>query len=150
MHDRCYFGTIATGRVPFLLVTEGRTDTQIADWEQSYTYRTYNVPGSFPPKTVTDRISVGPATVTWTLEFECMADYRAMLAKRATEDVLTVPLKLQSHTGEVVEGTQVPFVELPQTTLMDMTRALVELDGTVRAAATFLRVLDPSTGEPVE
>lgn len=149
MHDRCSFGTIETGRVPFLLVADGRGEAQVPDWEQPYTYRTLVVPGSNPPIVVTDRISIGPATVTWTIELECQDDYRALLAKRSTKDVLTVPMKLQSHLGTVEEGTHGPYVALPHTVLMDLGRAATELEGPVRVAATFLRVIDPATGEVV-
>lgn len=149
MHDRCSFGTVDTGRVHFTILTEGRGETQVPDWEQAFNYATHIVPGSNPPIVVTDRISVGPSTVTWTIELDCQDDYRALVAKRATSDVLTVPFTLQSHTGTVEEGTHIPYVALPHTVLMDLGRAATDVEGPVTVSATFLRVVDPATGEVV-
>lgn len=149
MHDRCCFGTIDTGRVYFTIIASSGQVAQVPDWEQALTYQTYNVPGSNPPIVVTDLIAVGPATVTWTLEFSCQDHYREMRAKLGTEDMLIVPAAIQSHAGTIVEGTTGPYVELPKTTLLELSRSQTEVDGPVTVAATFLRVVDPQTGEVV-
>ena len=142
-----WFGTVDTGRAFFGVLYES---SRLAAWTApAVNARTFTFPGSFPPKSETQIVSIGPSTLTWRLEFDSLDDYWALLAKLGTTDTLTVPRHVQSHKGECFEQHGMTYVRLPGTTLLSLDADAPNPDGTIEAVGVFSRHIDPATGEVV-
>jgi len=140
---------VPTTMVWFGILMEGREES-IPDWEGSEPNISIRViSGSFPPVVEKELISFGPATVTWRLAFDSRDDLRKFRAKLGTEATLSIIAGIQSHIGvhRPVHGQG--YEELPSTTLLRVDRVAAFVDGTAEADATFLRVIDPATGQAV-
>jgi len=125
-------------------------DDAIADWEGSEPNIAITIiPGSFPPVVEKELISFGQATVTWRLDFDSRADLQKFRAKLGTEATLSIIAGIQSHIGTYREIHGQGYEELPYTTLMRVDRVAAYVDGSAEADATFLRVINPETGEAV-
>ena len=141
---RSSFGSLATGVSWFSIRYDG---DRLPSWSApAVNARTFVIPGSFPPVSETQIVSIGPSTVQWRLWFPTLDDYWAMLAKLGTVDTLTVPLHVQSHRGTVREDHGLQVVALPSTLLLALDADTPEIDGDIEAVATFQRHIDPVTG----
>lgn len=141
------FGSTSTGIVWFRVLMD--RDRLEAWTTPEVNYRTYVFPGSFPPRSETEIISIGPSQITWRLAFDSLDDYWAMLAKLGTASTLTVPDKTQSHRGPYTEIHGRGYVRLSNTLLLELNADSPDPDGTIEAVATFQRHIDPVTGEVV-
>lgn len=111
--------------------------------------RTFVFPGSFPPKSETQVISIGPAQLRWRLYFDSVDAFQEMMTKLGTTSTLTVLHNVQSHSGTYRDIHGVGYVDLPGTTLMALDAEAPEVDGQIEAIATFQRHIDPATGAVV-
>lgn len=147
---RVGFGIPATNdMVWFGILMEDRSDA-IPDWEGSEpNIDVQIIPGSFPPVVEKELISFGPATVTWRLAFDSREDFRRFRARLGTEATLSILAGMQSHIGTHFTIHGRGYEHLPHTTLMRVDGVSAFVDGAVEADATFLRVINPETGEAV-
>ena len=143
------FGTTATGIVRFgIIMPEG--SAAAPDWSSPETYvQSDPIPGSDPPIVERALIATGDATVTWSVDLASREDLRRLQAKRWSSDILTVPANMQSHIGTYEHRPSGPVEHLPHTLLTEIARVRTYPDGTVEAELTFLRLIDPATGEVI-
>lgn len=119
----------------------------LAGWSAQPNIIVTTIPGSNPPITEVEVVwPQGHSTVTWRIDLASIADYRALLAKVATVDILGVTDNIQSHAGNTIEGGGQLTVDLPNTLLMGLSNEAMQVDGRMEVDATFLRQLDPVTG----
>lgn len=148
MEMRFSFGTTDTGIVWFgVRAEEGSRPPAWTSPEVNA--RTYVFPGSFPPKSETEIISIGPSQLRWRLYFPTMDDFHAMQAKLGTTDTLTVLANVQSHRGTYQEIHGLGYIQLPGTLLLALDEDSPEIHGPMEAVATFQRHIDPATGAVV-
>lgn len=141
---RFSFGTVATGIVWFGALDVG---TSTPAWTApEVNARTFVIPGSFPPVSEIEIISIGPSSLTWRLHFDSLDDYHAMLAKLTTTDTLTVPENVQSHKGTYRPIHGEGYIELTGTTLLGLDADAPDPEGSIEAVATWQRHIDPATG----
>lgn len=138
------FGTVDTGRAWFRVLYDG---DKLPGWTAPEVNAvTFVIPGSTPPRSETQVVSIGPSTVRWRVAFDSMEDYWTLLAKLATVDVLTAPANVQTHRGNYRETPHGLSIDLPGTILLGLDADTPAPDGYIEAVATFQRHIDPVTG----
>ena len=104
------------------------------------------IPGSSPPITEVEIVwPQGPSRATWRVYVDNQTDYLALVAKTAVIDTLIVPERVQAHSGTEAGGQ----VHLIHTMLLSMGPPSARIDGSIEVDMTWLRQLDPATGEAV-
>lgn len=125
------------------------TSDAIPDWSAPANIATHVFPGAFPPRMEIEVISFAPSVVTWRLALDSRADYHKLLALLGKTAILTVLAGLQSHLGTFHQDLGLGYMELPQTTLMELSNQAFYVGGDVEVDATFLRQVDPETAMAV-
>lgn len=139
------FRVAGIGDVSFMIRAENTDGGQLTDWSMPSNIVTHVVPGSFPPVVVNDLISHGPSTASWRVRIPTRADYRRLLLMRGQVGELVVLGGLQGHDGTAATIDNVQYERLPDTTLLDVGRAVQIVDQEYEAEVTFQRVFDPAT-----
>lgn len=147
---RIGFGIPATNDMAWFRVERDNDTGAVPDWTGSEPNIAITIiPGSFPPVVEKELISFGSATVTWRVGLDSRDDFRRLRSKLGTVGTLSILAGIQSHIGEHHPFHGQGYEYLPNTTLMALERVTVTIDGWVEADATFLRVIDPETGQAV-
>lgn len=118
----------------------------VAGWTAQPNIIVTSIPGSNPPITEVEIVwPQGPSRATWRVNVDNQTDYLALVAKTTSIDTLIVPRRVQAHAGSELSGQ----VYLPHTMLLSMGPPAARIDGSIEVDCTFMRQLDPATGEAV-
>lgn len=142
------FGDPATpeAKVYFRLLRPG---SELANWSTEENIQVHVIPGAFPPIVEIEVVSSGPSTVTWRLAFDTREELGRLAAFKGRSLTLTLINGVQSHVGRYEDIHGRAYEHLPHTILMALTNETTPVGGPYEVDATFLRALDPETGQAV-
>lgn len=99
---------------------------------------TRHVPGS--DRNITQMLGKGPKTVTYRLELDTRADFRALEAKVQETDTLVLFAQMTAESGTYVDIHGEGYLEIANVTLISLgATPQIYPDGTVEIDATFQR-----------
>ena len=115
------------------------------DWEWSQAIEVRHIPGS--NTAVVQHMGNPPATITLSLFFDRVSDYRRFMQKQGVVGTLTLLANFTSAVGTVEHKLHVDYEHLDAVMLLSVrgTQILIGNEG-VECQATFMRAMDPLTG----
>ncbi len=142
------FGDPATpeAKVYFRLLRPG---SELANWSTEENIQVHVISGAFPPIVEVEVVSSGPSTVTWRLAFDSREELGRLTALKGRSLTLTPIVGVQSQIGQHEQIHGRAYEHLHHTTLMALTNESTPVGGPYEVDATFLRAIDPETGQAV-
>jgi hypothetical protein len=113
----------------------GSDGSGMPGWSQESFSSTVHVPGGDINETFL--LGSGPLRVTYRLVMDTISDYRALVAMKQTQDVLTLYTTMCEIAGREVVLFGATYTELDAVTLLDVGGVTVRVDGQVECDATF-------------
>ncbi|MDQ3689119.1 MAG: hypothetical protein M3406_03620 [Chloroflexota bacterium] len=116
------------------------------DWEQELIAQTRHIPGSNRSDTFIS--GFGVASLTLAVWFDDRDAYRRFRPLYVTTATLRVFAQFTSHEGAIqhLRDGDPDYEDFANTTLIQVTRPLHQVDGVVEVQVTFQRGFDPVTG----
>lgn len=126
-----------------------RPGGELPNWSTAENIVVHVIPGAFPPRVEIEVVSSGPSTVTWRLAFGSREELGRLVALKGRSLTLTLIVGVQSQVGQYEQIHGRAYEHLPHTTLMALDNESTPVGGPYEVDATFLRAIDPDTGQAV-